>query len=105
MLSGAAQVVEIDDVVALEHVVGQVSRPAHDGVRIRPGVDVVLHTAAAQVVWDAPGHADRGASLVPHLLEIAEARAAAPVLVVTGGVTRAAVEDERAASPAPSVLA
>jgi hypothetical protein len=42
LLPGAAEVVQVNDVVAAEHRLGAVPRPQHDGMRVDAGVDVVL---------------------------------------------------------------
>src|SRR5262245_23085768 len=42
-LTGAAKVVEVDDVVAPEHGLSAMPRPLHNRVRVNAGVDVVFH--------------------------------------------------------------
>src|SRR5262249_23645176 len=67
------------------------------------GIDVVLDAGTPEVVRDAPGHADRGAGVVPDLLKIPQTRPTTPILVETRSAV-AAVEDERASRAAPSLL-
>src|SRR5262249_19009114 len=86
-LGGPAQVVDVDDVVALEHARRPVAGERHDGVRRRPAADQVPDAAPPQVVHDAARETERGAGFRPELPEVPDAAA---VAVEAVGTTRAA---------------
>src|SRR5690349_9206857 len=69
---------QIDDVVAPEHARRPVPRERHDGVRIVPGVNEMLHAAPSEVVDDPARQPGRRARLRPELPEVPNA-AAVPV--------------------------
>jgi hypothetical protein len=75
---GAAQVVEVDDVVASQHRGRLVTRERHHGVRVVAGVDQVLHAAPPKIMDDPTRHPDRLAGRPPRLAEVAY-RLAIPV--------------------------
>jgi len=54
-------------------------------VWVRPGVDVVFHARATEVVRDATSHADSGAGAVPDLEDEWAARTAVSLLAVDHG--------------------
>src|SRR5262249_31661317 len=76
-LGGPAQVVDVDDVVALEHARRPVAGERHDGVRRRSAADQVPDAAPPQVVHDAARETERGAGFRPELPEVPDAAAVA----------------------------
>ena len=82
-LRRAAQVVHVDDVVALEHARCPVPRERHHRVRRDAAADQVAHAGAPEIMHDAAGEAELAARLRPELAEVPDAPAGA-------------MEDERA---------
>src|SRR5206468_2823833 len=76
-----AQIVEVDDVIPAQHGLRAVARPLHHGMRVHPGVDVVLDPAAPEIMRGATSHPNGVAGAVPHLLEVPEAGAAASMAI------------------------
>jgi hypothetical protein len=62
-----AQVIQRDDVVALQHRRRPVARERHHRVRVVPGVNEMPHAAAPKVMDDSPRESQRGTGTYPLL--------------------------------------
>src|SRR5262245_9962235 len=102
-LGRPAQVVNVDDVVALEHARRPVAGDGHDGVRWCPAADQVPDAAPPQVVHDTARETGLRAGFRPELSEVPDS-AAVPVedvwAVKSAGLP--AARDDRGKSPGSS---